>query len=53
VIYKFGGSGKSTTLFMCNSVYGHPESLGSNGDDTGMAKLQRLGVMNNPPMHSR
>ena len=49
VIYKFGGSGKSTTLFMCNSVYGHPESLGSNWDDTRMAKLQRLGVMNNLP----
>jgi hypothetical protein len=49
VIYKFGGTGKSTTLFMCNSVYGHPESLGSNWDDTRMAKMQRLGVMNNLP----
>ena len=49
VIYKFGGTGKSTTLFMCNSVYGHPELLGSNWDDTRMAKMQRLGVMNNLP----
>ena len=49
VIYKFGGTGKSTTLFMCNSVYGHPEALGSNWDDTRMAKMQRLGVMNNLP----
>lgn len=49
VIYKYGGTGKSTTLFMCNSVYGHPEALGSNWDDTRMAKMQRLGVMNNLP----
>ena len=49
VIYKYGGTGKSTTLFMCNSVYGHPEALGSNWDDTRMAKMQRLGIMNNLP----
>ena len=49
VIYKFGGTGKSTTLFMCNSVYGHPESLSSVWKDTNNAKMQRLGVMNNLP----
>jgi hypothetical protein len=49
VIYKHGGSGKSTTLFMCNSVYGHPEALGSIWKDTNNAKMQRLGVMNNLP----
>lgn len=49
VIYKFGGTGKSTTLFMCNSVYGHPESLCSVWKDTNNAKMQRLGVMNNLP----
>jgi hypothetical protein len=49
VIYKFGGTGKSTTLFMCNSVYGHPESLSSVWKDTNNAKMQRLGTMNNLP----
>lgn len=49
VIYKYGGSGKSTTLFMCNSVYGHPESLGSIWKDTNAAKIQRMGIMNNLP----
>jgi len=49
VIYKYGGSGKSTTLFMCNSVYGHPEKLGSIWKDTTAAKIQRMGIMNNLP----
>jgi len=49
VIYKFGGTGKSTTLYMCNSVYGNPESLSSVWKDTNNAKMQRLGVMNNLP----
>lgn len=49
VIYKYGGSGKSTTLFMCNSVYGHPEALGSIWKDTTAAKIQRMGIMNNLP----
>ena len=49
VIYKSGGTGKSTTLFMCNSVYGHPEALSSVWKDTNNAKMQRLGTMNNLP----
>lgn len=49
VIYKHGGSGKSTALFMCNSVYGHPSALVSIWKDTNNAKMQRLGVMNNLP----
>ena len=49
VIYKLGGTGKSTTLFMCNSVYGHPEALGSIWKDTNNAKIQKLGIMNNLP----
>lgn len=49
VIYKEGGSGKSTTLFMCNSVYGHPEALGSIWRDTNAARTHRLGIMNNLP----
>ena len=49
VIYKHGGTGKSTTLFMCNSVYGNPEGLCSIWKDTSNAKMQQLGVMNNLP----
>ena len=49
VIYKHGGTGKSTTLFMCNSVYGHPEALGAIWKDTQNARIQQLGVMNNLP----
>lgn len=49
VIYKGSGTGKSTTLFMCNSVYGHPETLVSIWKDTMAAKMIRLGIMNNLP----
>ena len=49
VIYKSGGTGKSTTLFMCNSVYGNPEALCSIWKDTNNAKMQRLGTLNNLP----
>ena len=49
VIYKHGGSGKSTTLFMCNSVYGNPEPLCSLPKDTVNAKMMRLGILNNLP----
>jgi hypothetical protein len=41
------GSGKSTALFMCNSVTGQPKQLTSMFKDTLNAKLHRLGVMNN------
>lgn len=47
VIYPKSGSGKSTTLYMCNSIVGHPKRLGSMWKDTLNAKLQMLGVMNN------
>jgi hypothetical protein len=49
VMYKGSGSGKSTTLYTCNSVYGHPERLASIWKDTFNAKMHRLGVMNNLP----
>jgi hypothetical protein len=52
IMFSKGGSGKSTALFMCNSVYGHPEALGSMWKDTTNAKMQRLGVMNNLPFTS-
>ena len=47
VIHPESGSGKSTTLYMCNSVMGHPKRLGSIWKDTVNAKIQLLGVMNN------
>jgi len=47
VIYPRSGSGKSTTLYMCNSVMGHPKRLGSIWKDTPNTKMHMLGVMNN------
>lgn len=47
VIHPESGSGKSTTLYMCNSVMGHPKRLGSIWKDTVNAKIQLLGIMNN------
>jgi hypothetical protein len=49
VIFKGSGSGKSTTLYMCNSVWGHPERLCAIPKDTINARMHRLGVMNNLP----
>ena len=49
VIYEYAGSGKSTILRMCNSVYGMPYELMSIEKDTLNAKMQQLGVMNNLP----
>jgi hypothetical protein len=47
VIYPRSGSGKSTTLYVCNSVIGHPKKLGSIWKDTMNTKMHMLGVMNN------
>lgn len=47
LIYPASGTGKSTTLYMCNSVIGHPKNLASIWKDTQNAKMHRLGVMNN------
>jgi len=49
VIYPRSGTGKTTILHMCNSVYGHPENLCAMWDDTLNAKIMRLGIMNNLP----
>jgi hypothetical protein len=49
VIYELAGSGKSTILRMCNSVYGQPKELMSIPKDTFNSKMQQLGVMNNLP----
>ena len=47
VIHPESGTGKSTILFMCNSVSGQPKELTSMFKDTLNAKMHRLGVMNN------
>lgn len=47
VIYPKSGTGKSTTLYMCNSIIGHPKELASIWKDTYNAKMHRLGVLNN------
>jgi uncharacterized protein (DUF927 family) len=47
VISPESGSGKSTALYMCNSVSGQPKELTSMFKDTFNAKIHRLGVMNN------
>lgn len=49
VIHPKSGTGKTTTLHMCNSVYGHPDKLCSTWQDTLNSKIFRLGLMNNLP----
>lgn len=49
VIHPSSGTGKTTILHMCNSVYGEPSRLCAMWDDTLNAKIMKLGVMNNLP----
>lgn len=49
LIHKESGTGKSTALYMCNSVYGHPDKLAAIWKDTLAAKMLHLGIMNNLP----
>jgi uncharacterized protein (DUF927 family) len=49
VIYKHGGSGKTTTLNMAASIWGKPEGLVSTYKDTYNAKMIKLGILNNLP----
>ena len=49
VIHPRSGTGKTTLLHMCNSVYGNPEGLCLTFDDTWASKIHLLGVMNNLP----
>lgn len=49
LVFRGSGSGKSTTLAVCNSVWGHPENLMAIPKDTINAKMLKLGVMNNLP----
>jgi hypothetical protein len=47
VVHPKSGTGKTTILQMCNSVFGSPEKLSAMWNDTLNAKIMRLGVMNN------
>ena len=49
VIHPSSGTGKTTILHMCNSVYGTPDRLCAVQKDTFNGKVLRLGVMNNLP----
>lgn len=49
VIHPKSGTGKTTILHMCNSVWGHPRDLCAIKDDTVNAKTMHLGLMNNLP----
>lgn len=49
VIHPRSGTGKTTILHMCNSVWGAPDRLCAVKEDTLNAKIMRLGIMNNLP----
>lgn len=49
VIHPFSGTGKTTILHMCNSVYGNPKELCSTQKDTDNARILKLGIHNNLP----
>ena len=50
LIHPNSGTGKTTILHMCNSIWGHPSRLCAVKDDTLNAKIMRLGIMNNLPI---
>jgi hypothetical protein len=50
LINEESGTGKSTVLKMCNSVWGHPEELMLQWKDTMNTMIHRLGIMNNIPV---
>ena len=49
LIHADSGTGKSTVLRMCNSVWGHPTKIGLMWDDTFVSKMLTLGILNNLP----
>ena len=50
LIHPTSGTGKTTILRMCNSVWGSPDRLCSIKDDTLNARMLRMGVHNNLPV---
>jgi len=50
LVAEGSGDGKSTVLYMQNSVWGHPRALTALKEDTMNAKFMRLGIHNNLPV---
>ena len=50
LINNTSGTGKSTVLKLCNSVWGHPEELMLQWKDTQNSMIHRLGIMNTLPV---
>lgn len=46
-VHRYAGTGKTTILRMANSVCGHPEKLLGTVDDTKVAKITKIGILNN------
>ena len=49
VIHPNSGTGKTTILHMCNSVWGHPKELCNGPKDTENARITALGIKGNLP----
>ncbi len=49
LIHPQSGTGKTTALHMCNSIWGAPDRLCAVAKDTFNSKVMRLGMMNNLP----
>jgi len=47
LVHKNAGTGKTTVLRMANSIYGEPEALLGNPKDTAVARVNKLGILNN------
>jgi hypothetical protein len=50
LIHPRSGTGKTTILHMCNSVWGSPKGLCAKKDDTFNSKVHKTGVFNNLPI---
>ena len=50
IIHPNSGTGKTTMLHMCNSVWGDPVKLCAKKDDTHNSKVFKLGVLCNLPI---
>lgn len=49
LVNTHSGTGKTTILHMCNSVWGNPEKLCAKKDDTFNSKVFKIGVLCNLP----
>ena len=47
LIHRHAGTGKTTVLRMANSICGHPEDLLGNVEDTKVARITKVGILNN------